>query len=240
MQGKLIVFEGGEGVGKTTQLRRLAQWLETHPSLRQLKTAGTISNLIVTREPGGTRLGAEIRRLLLEHTPHHAEDAVESRSELLLYAADRAQHVDQCLRPHLNRGAIILCDRYIDSTVAYQGYGRHLDLQLIHELNRIATEGLTSDLTLWLDLDVTAGLRRTHKRGHIDRMEQNDLRFHKRVRQGFQSLYREQPNRMVKIDAQADEDEVARIIRQIVGQRLTQWYGDRGWRSDIEADARSE
>jgi len=229
MQGKLIVFEGGEGAGKTTQLRQLAQWLNAHPSFKQLKTQGIISGLVVTREPGGTALGSEIRHLLLDYNPTQPQEAMSSRTELLLYAADRAQHVDQCLRPSLKQGAIIVCDRYTDSTVAYQGYGRSLDLPLIHQLNDIATGGLQSDLTLWLDLDVSTGLQRTKNRGQIDRMEKNDLLFHERVRQGFGELHRAHSERIVKIDAQASPQEVASNIQQVIDQRLAEWYGSRGW-----------
>lgn len=229
MQGKLIVFEGGEGAGKTTQMRQLAHWLNAHPSFQQLKTQTVISELVVTREPGGTSLGSEIRRLLLEYEPAQPEAAISSRAELLLYAADRAQHVDQCLRPYLEQGAIILCDRYTASTVAYQGYGRSLDLPLIHQLNQIATGGLQSDLTIWLDLDISVGLTRTQKRGQADRMEKNDHRFHERVRQGFQVLHQANPERMVKIDAEASQPDVAQKIQQVVDEQLSQWYAASGW-----------
>jgi dTMP kinase len=205
MLGKLIVFEGGEGCGKTTQLARAQPWLRDRG----------IVNLVTTREPGGTALGGQIRQLLLTDTG----EVMASRTELLLYAADRAQHVETFLRPHLSRGALILCDRYTDSTVAYQGYGRQLDLDLIHQLNQMATNGLQSDLTLWLDLDVEIGLQRAQQRGKRDRIEQADLAFHQRVRDGFRALAEQWPDRIVRIDASASEQAVAEQIQAT----LTRW-----------------
>jgi dTMP kinase len=221
MQGKLIVFEGGEGAGKTTQLARSQQWLEDSGILSTLKQHGWIAGLTVTREPGGTELGQQLRQLLL-----HAQtnEPIQARAELLLYAADRAQHVEQMLRPQLEKGMLILCDRYTDSTVAYQGYGRGLDLQLIQQLNQGATNGLDSDLTLWLDVEVEAGLRRTQQRGAADRMEQSALAFHQRVRAGFQTLAAQQSQRVVRIDANGDPDAVTQQIQSILKQKLSQWY----------------
>lgn len=145
-------------------------------------------------------------------------------AELLLYAADRAHHVDTVIRPSLARGEWILCDRYVDSTTAYQGYGRGLDLNLIEQLNQIATGGLQADLTLWLKLDASTGLNRTQKRGASDRMERSDMEFHRRVQVGFESLAHQYPERIVAIDASLDQATVAQQIRQVVMQRLTQWY----------------
>jgi len=206
MVGKLIAFEGGEGAGKTTQIKLVREWLR-----------GCIREdvpLIVTREPGGTPLGEEIRALLLgEQSPH-------SRTELLLYAADRAQHVEEMLKPQLARGAIILCDRYVDSTVAYQGYGRGLDLNLIDRLNQIATGGLESDLTFWLKVDVEIGLQRVQQRGARDRLERADLDFHRRVQQGFAALAKAYPHRIVPIAANSPAAEVQGQIRDVLTQKL--------------------
>jgi dTMP kinase len=210
--GKLIVFEGGEGCGKTTQLARTQSWLGQWLS----ESDRPDCPLITTREPGGTALGSQIRQLLLTDTG----EIMDSRTELLLYAADRAQHVETFLRPHLNQGALILCDRYTDSTVAYQGYGRQLDLNLIHQLNQVATHGLQSDLTLWLDLDVEIGLGRAQQRGQRDRIEQADLAFHQRVRAGFRALAQEWPDRIVRIDASASEDRVAEQVQATLGRWL--------------------
>jgi dTMP kinase len=218
MQGRLIVFEGVEGCGKTTQLRRSQAWL-----LEQFEKLGCDSMLSVmtTREPGGTELGLGLRQLLLDH---RAQEPIQDRAELLLYAADRAQHVTGYLQPHLAAGALILCDRYTDSTVAYQGYGRGLSLPLIEQLNQIATTGLVSDLTLWLDVEVEVGLARMQRRGQADRMEQANLEFHRRVQQGFQALYEEHPQRIVRIDASLSEEAVAEQVQQVLSQRLSQWY----------------
>ncbi|MBW4654928.1 MAG: dTMP kinase [Kaiparowitsia implicata GSE-PSE-MK54-09C] len=221
--GKLIVFEGVEGSGKTTQMTRLCQWLDvalqTQPELHRLKT------VIATREPGGTPLGTEMRQVLLYPT---AQEPMAARAELLLYAADRAQHVETLLKPQLAQGHLIVCDRFTDSTVAYQGYGRGLDLDLINQLNAIATSGLDSDLTLWLDLEAEVGLARAQRRSHADRMEQNILAFHQRVQQGFAALAAAHPHRIVRIDARQAEERVAASIQQVVQQHLTRWYAPSG------------
>jgi dTMP kinase len=189
MSGKLIVFEGVEGAGKTTQIYQTAAWLETQIDRDRA--------VMITREPGGTKLGQQIRQILLDDV----DNCVSDRTELLLYAADRAQHVETLIRPHLDRGDIVLCDRFTDSTIAYQGYGRGFDLAEIDRINLIATGGLQSDLTLWLDLDVTIGLERVSLRGKPDRMERATLDFHQRVRQGYQELAKIYPQRIIRIDA---------------------------------------
>lgn len=220
MRGKLIVFEGVEGCGKTTQLQRSQQWLSD--GWQALLRSQGCQPIVATREPGGTVLGVKVRQLLLE--PSTAE-AMQSRAELLLYAADRAQHVEGYLKPQLHQGALILCDRYTDSTIAYQGYGRGIDLGLITQLNDIATDGLQSDLTLWLDLDAATGLARTQRRGIADRMEQADLAFHQRVQQGFTELAQRHPQRIVRIDATQTEADVAEQIQTVLRQRFAEWYG---------------
>lgn len=196
--GKLIVFEGGEGSGKTTQIQRihawLSDWLKTDEALEVLGVKDTDAvrypDIKLTREPGGTDIGKHIRHLLLndQHT-----SPIISRTELLLYAADRAQHVEETLVPWLKQGYWVLCDRYTDSTVAYQGYGRQLDLPLIHQLNQIATGGLKSDLTLWLNVSPAVGLARMHQRGQADRIEQASNAFHQRVYEGFSALAQPTP-----------------------------------------------
>jgi dTMP kinase len=221
MQGRFIGFEGGEGSGKTTQIARLQEWLEKSGTIDRLLEQGQISQLLITREPGGTLLGQEIRHLLL-HSP--IEEPMQDRTELLLYAADRVQHVEGYLKPHLNKGALILCDRYTDSTIAYQGHGRGLDRTLIEQLNRIATGGLESDLTLWLDVEVEIGLNRAKRRGQHDRIEQATLAFHQRVRQGFTELAQKFPQRIIRIDASPNEVMVAEQIQAIVRRRFAEWY----------------
>jgi dTMP kinase len=224
MQGKLIVFEGVEGSGKSTQLVRLEQWLHQHPCFQKLQTHGTVPEIIVTREPGGTGLGQTLRELLLDHDQ---SVVLGARAELLLYAADRAQHIEEVIVPALRAGSWVLCDRFIDSTVAYQGYGRGLSLSLIEQLNAIATEGLSGHLTFWLQLDAEHGLARSRSRGQLDRMEQSSLEFHHQVQQGFETLAEQHPDRIIPIDAAQSEDEVAQAIQAVTEQRLKAWYGTR-------------
>jgi dTMP kinase len=207
MTGKFIVFEGVEGCGKTTQMHLCAEWLED---------LGV--PVILTREPGGTELGRELRRLLLEKSE---DKPVGEVTELLLYAADRAQHVQQEIKPYLAAGKYVLCDRYIDSTIAYQGYGRGLSMSLINQLNHIATGGLESDLTIWLDVNVEVGLAR--KRGSeevLDRIEQENISFHRRVQQGYSELASQNPSRIVAIDGNLQPDAVHQLIKKILGDRL--------------------
>lgn len=228
MNGRLIVFEGVEGCGKTTQLQRSREWLQNIFVAKSIS-----SSLVVTREPGGTQLGLELRELLLNaRVKNEGANATkkemkfsqpEPLTELLLYGADRAQHVEEVLKPQLAAGAIILCDRYINSTIAYQGYGRGFSLDLIHQLNFIATGGLKSDLTLWLDVDVEVGLERTKTRGVVDRIEQAGLEFHERVQQGYTQLAKAQPQKIVRVDANLSEAAVQEQIQQVLVQRLTEW-----------------
>ncbi|WP_264324331.1 dTMP kinase [Romeriopsis navalis] len=213
--GKLIVFEGGEGCGKTTQLQLTQTWLRENDRLHQFH----YDRLLVTREPGGTDLCGQIRQVLLENH----DEPMDPRTELLLYAADRTQHVEQCLKPALQRGDLVLCDRYTDSTVAYQGYGRGLDHGLIDQLNQIATDGLQPDLTIWLDLDVEVGLARAQNRGKRDRIEQSDLAFHQAVRQGFQALAESAPERFQRIDASEAIATVQQQIQTAIVTTLNQW-----------------
>lgn len=208
MNGKLIVFEGVEGSGKTTQMDFCQKWLQSLniPS-------------IITREPGGTDLGKDLRHLLLE-----ASQSIADRTELLLFAADRAQHVEQKLKPNLAQGKIILCDRYTDSTIAYQGWGRGLDMNLINQLNTIATSGLKSDLTLWLDVDVEVGLVRKKGSGVLaDRMEKETIAFHHRVQQGYAQLYASYPEQMIRVDASLDRDAVFAQIQAILTPLFKAW-----------------
>jgi dTMP kinase len=218
-KGRLITFEGGEGSGKTTQIKRSQLWF--NDCLSNLLFDQPPPEVIVTREPGGTERGQSIRHVLLN--PDVVEPMNE-RAELLLYASDRAQHVEFLLKPALSRGAIVLSDRYIDSTIAYQGYGRQLDLDLIHQLNQIATGGLESDLTLWFDVAPEVGLARTQRRGSADRMEQNQLDFHQRVHQGFAAIAQAQPQRVVRIDANRSEEAVAQQVQEVLQRSLTEWY----------------
>ncbi len=199
-----ISFEGVEGAGKTTQIARLAA---------RLRASGR-QDVLTTREPGDGSLGAELRRLAL-HPPMGM--VVEPRAELLIMMADRAQHVGQVLRPHLDSGGIVLCDRYADSSTAYQGYGRGLDLAEIAALNAYATDGLTPDLTFLLDLDPAVGLARQKERSV---MEEEGLPFHKRIRVGFLALAEAEPHRWHLIDSSRPPEIVQEEIWTAVQKRL--------------------
>jgi len=221
MNGKLIVFEGVEGSGKSTQILRLRDWLQVHSGFQTLQRQGIVPELLVTREPGGTALGQSLRRLLLDD---HAAD-LSARAELLLYAADRSQHVEKVIQPALQAGSWVLCDRFIDSTTAYQGYGRGLSLSLIERLNEIAIQGVSCALTVWLQIEAEVGLARSRSRGQLDRMEQASLQFHQQVQRGFETLARQHPERIVPIDATPPEAAVAAHIQAVIEQRLQRWYG---------------
>jgi len=205
-RGRFVVLEGIDGCGKTTQLEALRTWL---PSSGLLAPG---AQLIVTREPGGTALGAALRQLLL-HPP--GEAAPEPMAELLLYAADRAQHVEQVIRPALAAGHWVLSDRFSGSTAAYQGYGRGLDLATIAQLEQLATGGLAPDLILWLELPLAESLRRRGARS-ADRIEASGEAFLQRVADGFATLARERDWR--RVDATQLPEQVAAFCRsQLAG-----------------------
>jgi dTMP kinase len=174
----------------------------------------------VTQEPGGTELGLRLRKLLLEA----GSNSITDKTELLLFAADRSQHVEQVIKPSLKDGAIVLCDRYIHSTIAYQGWGRGLDINLIHQLNIIATSGLESDLTLWFDVDVEVGLARKRGGGDIlDRLEKETITFHRRVQQGYAHLAKSNPERIVRVDAELSQEAVQQKVQEILTAKLKAW-----------------
>jgi dTMP kinase len=198
-----IAFEGGEGVGKSTQIGLLAQ---------TLRAAG--HTVRTTFEPGDTPLGAQLRRLLLDPSA----PAVSPRAEALLYAADRAHHVDSVLRPALAAGEIVITDRYVDSTLAYQGVGRSLDGA--RQVTEWAAGGLVPDLTVVLDLDPEVGLARARSRSSPDRLEATSLDFHRAVRQAFLDLAAADPSRYLVLDAAARVDELAASIAAAVGRLL--------------------
>jgi dTMP kinase len=205
VRGSFISFEGIEGSGKSTQAKLLYDYL---------KNKG--ADVILTEEPGGTQIGAQIRTVLL---------AVEHRgmsplTELLLYNASRAQHIAEVITPALNRGAIVITDRFTDSTLAYQGYGRGLDLEVIHSLDLIATGRLMPDITLLLDLDVETGLQRNRGIQKTDRLELEDLSFHERVRIGYHRLAQDNPARIRLIPVTAGIDETRRKIIEIISEAL--------------------
>lgn len=201
-----ITFEGSEGSGKTSQQAQLAEYLirRGYP-------------MLVTREPGGTEIGEQVRAILsdLKNTAMHP------RAEILLFQASRAQLVEQIIRPHLKKGGVVLCDRYADSTIAYQGYGYQLvDLPKLREIVTFATGGLQPDLTLLLDVDVEEGLRRRAHGGEWNRLDAYELAFYERVRQGYHEMARAEPDRWVIIDAGKPPDQVQAVIRSVILQRL--------------------
>lgn len=204
--GCLITVEGVEGAGKSTQAARLGEWLAS------LGVA-----VRVTAEPDGTELGLRLRHLLAEL------DGLDPLAECLLFAAARAQHVRRVIRPALAGGITVISDRFGDSTLAYQGYGRGVDLEVIDTLNRLATDGLVPDLTLVLDLEVAEGLRRARgrpPRGVPDPFEGMDPAFHERVRAGYRALQARAPGRVVLVDASPPAETVAQAIRCEVARRL--------------------
>ncbi|HRE49009.1 MAG TPA: dTMP kinase [Aggregatilineales bacterium] len=200
-----ITFEGPEGGGKTTQIAYLADWLRAEGF-----------RVLHTREPGGTDIGNQVRRVLL--TPGNAMSAA---CEFLLYSASRAQLVNEMIRPALAAGEIVLCDRYADSTLAYQGYGRGLDLSALRTITAFATGGLQPDLTIYLDIDPAAGLARraTSSKG-LDRLDAESLDFHHRVREGYMTLMAETPERWTRIDADQPLAGVQGMVIHIVRERL--------------------
>ena len=205
MTGLFITFEGGDGSGKSTQLALLEQWL--------IDAGQTV---VVTREPGGTELGLELREIVL-----HRRGEISARAEALIYAADRAHHIATKVRPALERGEIVVQDRYIDSSLAYQGAGRVLDAGEVRQVSLWATEDLMPDLTVLLDLDETTGKARLGERTKFDRLEAEEDDFHARVRAGYLTLAAEDPDRFLVVDAREPIDLIAEIIQARVQPLLS-------------------
>jgi len=207
-----ITLEGPEGCGKSTQARLLADaLLERGVSVK------------LTREPGGDPVGEEIRKILLDGADHSVAD----RTEVLLYEAARAQHTESVIRPHLAQGCVVICDRFADSTVAYQGYGSGVDLDVIRRLNSFATGGLEPDMTFLIDIDTETGLKRQQE---WNRMERKALNYHERVRQGFLREASLNPERITILDAMSDIETIHQQILAIVERKLelsTQPGGER-------------
>ncbi|MGZ3710568.1 MAG: dTMP kinase [Bdellovibrionota bacterium] len=205
-KGLFITFEGGEGVGKTTQIAKLAQAFEAKGH-----------RVVVTREPGGSKIANRIRSLLLDPEMK----GLVSLAELLLYEASRAQHVAEVIRPALELGKVVICDRFADSSVVYQGAARGISGALVEKLNAVATGGLKPNITFVLDLDPRIGLARVGARGILDRMEKEALSFHKAVRKGYKNLLKREPRRCRRINAAESRD---RIHEHILGE-LESWLG---------------
>ncbi len=208
-RGFLITFEGPEGSGKSLQSQALADFLQQQGY-----------DVVLTREPGGTALGQRLREALFAHAAE-----LNPWAEAFLFLADRAQHTTQVLRPALERGCVVICDRYIDSTLAYQGFGRGLDLERLRLLNHLATGGLYPDLTILLDIDVQEGLQRRAGSAEWNHFDARRVAFHQRVRQGYLTLARAEPERWVVLSAQAPAEAIQARIRQVVMQHLARHLG---------------
>lgn len=205
MNGIFITFEGPDGAGKTTQLKKLAE---------ELKKQG--HDVLVTREPGGTAISDQIRSIILDPVNKEMVD----QAEVLLYAASRAQHVHQLILPALAAGRIVLCDRFIDASVAYQAYGLGVDVDMVKAISRYASSGLQATRTYILDVPVEVSLARLHHRAsgtgenaqQLDRIEQKNVDYHSRVREGFHQIAADHPERVRVVNANRNEEEIAKEI----------------------------
>ena len=196
MKGIFISFEGPDGSGKSTQVKLLAEYC---------KNKGI--DVVLTREPGGTPISENIRNLILD--PKNGE--MSAQTEALLYAASRAQHVEQLIKPALATGKVVLCDRFMDSSIAYQGYGRGLGDD-VRKINEFAIDGVQPDLTFFLDIAPEEGMRRVKSNGYLDRMEQESILFHNKVYQGYLALCEIYKNRFVRLDATKAASEIHKDI----------------------------
>lgn len=212
-RGLFLTIEGPDGAGKTTQARMLVERLRPRIPI------------LYTREPGGTAIGERIREILL--SPAHPE--MNPLTEMLLFAASRAQFVAEVILPALRSGRVVLSERFVDASIAYQGFGRGIDLEVVRRVNEIATGGLRPDLTILVDIDPEVGLRRIQRgaggKKPGDRLEQEDLAFHRRVREGFLAIAREEPGRVVVVQGDRPIPEVHREITLLVEKFLA----ERGW-----------
>lgn len=201
-KGLFITFEGADGCGKTTQMKLLAEYLQKMEH-----------DIVLTREPGAKGLGEKVRDILLNY-----DGVVSDRCESFLFLADRAQNIDIIVNPAVNEGKIVLCDRHIDSTVAYQGYGRGLDINRINMLNEIATDKRKPDLTFIFDIDVETSMKRVGK--EKDRMESAGKDFHNRVRNGYLKLAKSEPDRIKVINAVQSVEDVFEDVKEVVTKYL--------------------
>ncbi len=201
-KGLFITFEGADGCGKTTQLRLLAEYLMKNGR-----------DVVITREPGAKGLGEKVREILLNY-----DGVVSDRCESFLFLADRAQNIDVIVNPAVEAGQIVLCDRHIDSTVAYQGYGRGLDIERINMLNNIATNSRKPDLTIVFDIDVETSQKRVGS--EKDRMESAGIEFHNRVRNGYLEIAKQEPQRVKVIDASGDIEDIHNEVKRMINNLL--------------------
>lgn len=207
-RGLFIAFEGGEGTGKSTQIKASKLYLEALGF-----------EVVISFEPGGTPLGQKIRQLLLDP----ANIGMGARTEALLYAAARAEHVEKILRPALDRGAVVLCDRYWDASRAYQGVGRNLGIAAVDHINAWGTHGLLPDKVFVFDLDVQQGLERALKRneGELDRLEAEGQSFHEKVRIAYRHLSKQQPHRYCLVDASQDKESIQKLLQKEMSEWTT-------------------
>lgn len=212
MRGYFVSFEGPDGAGKSTVLKEVLNQIGL-----ELKT-----QYLVTREPGGSKIAEKIRDIILDP----ANDKMDNKTEALLYAASRSQHVEEIIRPALKEGKVVFSDRYVDSSLAYQGAGRDLGIQKVKQINDFATDKLDPDLTFFLDLDPEVGLKRIEKLrpGQEDRLEQENLAFHKKVYAGFLKVKETYPERFVTVDATQPIDQVVAQVIATLKQRMPELF----------------
>ena len=209
-QGLFITIEGGDGAGKSTQMDNIEKYFENlgHKCLR-------------TREPGGTPIGEKLRDILLDP----ANKEMSATTEMMIYAASRAQHVQEVIRPAVSRGEIVICDRYVDSSVAYQAFGRDLG-DAVKEVNKFAIDGMMPDITFWMDIDPEAGRKRIGNRENsdLDRLEQEKLDFHYKVYEGYKSICSNEPDRVKRIDATKSIEEIKDEIYRHLDELCSRVY----------------
>ncbi|MEE3348455.1 MAG: dTMP kinase [Candidatus Gastranaerophilaceae bacterium] len=199
-KGLFITFEGVDGCGKTTQLKLLSEYLKNHGY-----------EIVITREPGAKGLGEKIREILL-----HYDGEVSSRAESFLFLADRAQHIDKIVNPAVESGKIVLCDRHTDSTIAYQGYGRGVDIEQLSVLNLLATDGKKPDLTFVFDIDVETSMSRVG--AEMDRMESSGIEFFNKVRNGYLDIAKNEPERVKVINANRTVTDISKEVVSIISE----------------------
>lgn len=210
--GWFITLEGGEGAGKSSAIELLTD---------KLRQQGM--NVVVTREPGGVRIAEKIRSIILD--PEHTE--MDARTEALLYAAARRQHLVEVVIPALEQGAIVLCDRFVDSSLAYQGYARGLGMEDVWEINRFAIHDTMPDITFWLDIDPQAGLDRiaANQSREVNRLDKEKLEFHEAVREGYERIAKQQPERIVQLDATQSLPQISGQMFDILCERTQDFAG---------------
>lgn len=214
MKGKFITFEGLDGSGKTTAIKKVIQLLNDHIDKK---------NIVYTREPGGSQISENIREVILGN----GSDGMDKKTEALLYAASRRQHLVEKILPALKEGKIVLCDRFVDSSIAYQGAGRGIDIQVIKNINEFVTEGLKPDLTFYFDLTPEEGLKRIkdNRQNETNRLDQEQLSFYYKVRSGYQQIIKNDPKRFILIDASKSVDE---IVEDVISMLLMQIFDREG------------